>query len=155
MAILVFIDGVLRNSANAPIPNGMSLYRTLKEQNRVLIMCADKEKDDHWLRQHRVNNLDDLVDYQAVPSPQLGDDPNFRMIEWVRSQGPVDFVVTSDPELTNKLLHIGLTVLVFMNPIYIKEEFRPDSRKGVKSWQDIAAEIAKQQDDYSEDRRIN
>lgn len=152
MAILVFIDGVLRNSANAPIPDGLKLYRTLKEQNRVLVLCKDKEKDDHWLRQHRFNNIDDLIDLDI---PALGDDPEFRQVEWVRSQGPVDYVVTSDPVLTNKLLQVGVTTLVFMNPIYIKEEFRPDSRKGVRSWQEIADEIARQQDNYSEDERVN
>ena len=87
--------------------------------------------------------------------PALGDDPEFRQVEWVRSQGPVDYVVTSDPVLTNKLLQVGVTTLVFMNPIYIKEEFRPDSRKGVRSWQEIADEIARQQDNYSEDERVN
>ena len=151
MAILLFMDDVLRMDNNHPIPNGISLYRTLKEKNRVLILCKDKDKADHWLRQQRINNYDDLVDIADVPAP--GDNPKLRHVEWVNSLGPVDFVVTSDPELTVKLLEKGFTTLVFLNPTYIREEFRPDSRQGVRSWTDIVTEIEKQQDNFREDPR--
>lgn len=152
MAILIFVDGVLRNHKSAPIPDGMALYRSLNEKHRVLLLCNDKEKTDHWLRQHRVMKLDDIVGTDGIPA--LGDDVAYRQVEWLRSQGPVEYVITSDPALTNRLLEVGMTTLVFMNPLYIKEEFRPDSRQGVRSWNDIVQEIEKQQDDFSEDPRV-
>ncbi len=152
MAILVFLDGVLRNDKSAPIPNGMALYKSLKEQHRVLVLCEDVDKDDHWLRQQRINNFDDLIDYKKVPS--IGDNPKLRQVEWVRSQGPVEYVITSDPELVTQLLEIGMTTLVFLQPLYIREEFRPDSRKGVKAWSEIVEEIEKQQDAFKEDPRL-
>lgn len=152
MAILVFVDGVLRTPKSAPIPDGMALYRSLKEKHRVLLLCDDKEKTDHWLRQHRINNVDDLVESKSVPA--LGDDPHFRLVMWVKSQGPVEYVITSDPQLTLRLLEVGMTTLVFLQPTYIKEDFRPDSRHGVRPWTDIVQELEKQQDTYSEDPRI-
>ena len=75
-------------------------------------------------------------------------------MEWIKSQGPVELVITSDPDLTVKLLSVGITTLVFMSPVYIREEFRPDSRKGVKSWQKIVEEIDSQNAAYKEDPRI-
>jgi hypothetical protein len=153
VAILVFLDGVLKDTRlGGPIQDGMSLYRTLKEKNRVLILCDDVTKGDHWLRQQRINNIDDVVDKSNVPA--LGDDPDFRLVEWIKSQGPVEMVITSDPDLTVKLLSVGITTLVFMAPTYIREEFRPDSRRGVKSWQKIVEEIDSQNAAYKEDPRI-
>lgn len=152
MAILLFMDGVLRNEKHFPIADGLALYRILKEKQRVLVMCENKEKSDHWLRQQRINNIDDLVDIADVPAP--GDFPKVRQVEWVKSQGPVEYVITSDPELTSKLLEKGITTLVFLNPTYAKEEFRPDSRQGVRSWADIVSELERQQDQFQEDQRI-
>jgi hypothetical protein len=83
-----------------------------------------------------------------------GEFPEFRQVEYVRSQGPVDFVITPDPKLTIKLLEIGITTMVFMNPIYIREEFRPDSKVGIKKWGDIVDELVRQQESYIEDNRV-
>ena len=151
MAVLLFVDGVLRNSQRAPIRTGMLLYHSLKEKNRVLLLCSDKEKDDNWLRQQKINNYDDIV---GLDIPALGDFPELRQVEYLHSQGPVDFVVTTDPTLTARLLGKGITTMLFASPIYIQESFRPDSKQGVRAWDDIVEEIAKQQDAYREDPRV-
>ena len=151
MAVLMFLDGVMRNQQGAPIPNGVLLYHTLKEKNKILLLVDDKDKADTWLRQHKINKLDDLIDFN-IPMP--GEFPEFRQVEYVRSQGPVDYVITSDPELIKKLLEIGVTVLGFMNPIYIREEFRPDSKVGIKKWADIVDELARQQDAFLSDPSV-
>lgn len=153
MAVLMFINGVLRDSKQAPIRTGMLLYHALKEKNRVLLLCSDKDKDDNWLRQNKINKYDDLVGLDNIPA--LGDFPEFRQVEYTQSQGLVDFVVTSDPSLTSKLLAKGITTMMFTSPIYIKESFRPDSKHGVKAWQDIVDEISKQQDAFNEDPRVS
>jgi hypothetical protein len=151
MAVLMFIDGVLRHTnTNAPIPNGMLLYHTLKEHNKVFLLAEDKDKADHWLRQHKITKVDDIIG--EVPMP--GEFPAFRQVEWVRSQGPVDYVITPDPNLTKRLLEIGVTTLVFMNPTYIREEFRPDSKVGIRKWNEIVEEIVQQQEAFIEDGRI-
>ena len=152
MAVLMFVEGVLRNAKRAPISSGMLLYHALKEKNRVLLLCADKDKDDEWLRQNKINKYDDLVGLDNVPA--LGDHPEFRQVRHIQSQGPVDFVITSDPLLTSMLLTKGVTTLLFASPMYITETFRPDTKPGVKMWQDIVDEISAQQDAFREDPRV-
>lgn len=153
MAVLMFVEGVLRNPKRAPIQQGMILYRALKENNRVLLLCSDKDKDDNWLRQQRINNYDDLVGMENIPA--IGDDqPEFKQVEWIRSQGHVDFVITDDPNLSSRLLTKGVTTLLFANPLYLDESYRPDTNKGSKAWADIVNEIVKQQDMFKEDPRL-
>lgn len=151
MAILMFIDGVLRSHTGAPITQGISLYRTLKDKTQVFLLCAHKERDDRWLREQKINLVDDLV---GPDIPMSGEWLEWRQVEYCRGRGPVDYVVTSDPELVEKLLTAGVPSLMFLQPTYISEKFRPDSREGRKSWQDIRDEIVRQQELYSEDRRI-
>jgi hypothetical protein len=84
----------------------------------------------------------------------MTDFPTWRQVEYVRSQGPVEMVICSDPVLGKRLLEAGITTLMFLQPSYIKEDFRPDSRQGVKSWSDIVDEIVKQQESFVEDPRV-
>lgn len=153
MAVLMFIDGVLRNPKKAPIKEGMLLYHSLKEKNRVLLLCSDKDKDDNWLRQQKLNRYDDLVGMEKVPPGE--DLPELRQVEWVRSQGHVDFVITYDPTLSTKLIDKGVTTLLFVSPLYADETHRPDTTKGTRAWADIVEAIVKQQDMFKEDPRVS
>lgn len=145
----MYMDGVLSNKGVA-IKDGLALYRTLKDKMAVIILCEDKEKADRWMRENKLNKIDNIVDYSI---PGVTDDPAYRQAEWCRSQGPVDYVVTADVDLAKKLLEFGFRVLMFLDPVYLDHKFRPDTRTGVKSWSDIKAEIEKQQDLYLEDKR--
>lgn len=152
MAALLFLDGVLRNRKNAPIPNGMLLYHSLKEKQRVLILCKDKDKDDNWLKQHKIFKYDDLVG-QDIPS--LGDNPEYRQVEYLRGLGQVDYVITDNAELAKDLLTDGITVIVFLNPVYVDDRYRPDSlKRGTKTWKEVVAEIERQQEALVEDPRV-
>lgn len=148
----MFLDGVMRNpTTNAPIPQGMQLYRTINDKGRVLLLCDHKEKADRWLRENKLALFDDLVG----PEMTVGHDfPEYRQVEYCRSNGAVNFVVTSNPELAAKLLEVGITSLLFLQPVYIAEKFRPDGRQGAKSWDSIREEIVKQQEAFLEDGRI-
>jgi len=150
----MFIDGVLRNQlTGAPIPQGMAMYRILKEKGRVLLICANKERDDHWLRSNKTNLVDDLIGTEMTAGH---DWPELRQVEYCRGQqSGVDFVVTADPELAAKLLEIGITSYLFLHPIYLAEKARPDGRQGAKSWAKIQEEIVKQQETFLEDPRLN
>lgn len=151
MTFLMFIDGVLRTHTNTPIYQGLGLYRLLAENNRVLLISSNKEVDDVWLRQHKINKIDDLIGRDI---PSMTDNAEFRQVEYCRGQGPVEMVITSNPVLAKDLLEVGITTMVFLQPSYVKEEFRPDSRVGRKSWEDISTEIANQQDAIKEDPRV-
>lgn len=151
MAILMFVDGVLRSSTGSPIRQGFSLYRTLKEKDQVFLLCSHKVKDDRWLRENKINLVDDLV---GPDLPSTTEWVEWRQVEYCRGRGQVDYVVTSDPKLAAKLLESGITALMFLQPIYISERFRPDSRDGRRSWRDITDEISRQQALYAGDHRI-
>ena len=149
MAVLMYIDGVLSNKGVA-IKDGLALYRTLQEKMAIILLCDDKEKTERWLKENKLMKTDNIVDNKI---PGVIDDLKFRQAEWCRSQGPVDYVVTSDLDLGKKLLEFGFRVLLFLDPVYLDHKFRPDTRTGVKSWSDIQAELDKQQDLYLEDPR--
>ena len=59
----MFVEGVLRSQKGGPIYQGLALYKLLNENNKVILLCENKTKDDIWLRQHKINKLDDLVIY--------------------------------------------------------------------------------------------
>ena len=148
----MFIDGVLRNQQGAPIPQGMALYRVLKEKTNVFLLGPHKERDDRWLRNHRINTVDDLI---GPDIPSATEWVEWRQVEYCRGKGSVELVITSDPELATKLLASGITSFMFLHPIYITEKFRPDSRDGRKSWDEIKDEIVRQQEMYVEDPRVD
>jgi len=151
VAILMFVDGVMRSHTGAPCRQGVNLYRTLRQHTQVFLLCSHKEKDERWLKENKINAVDDLI---GPDIPMSGDWVEWRQVEYCRGRGNVDYVVTADPELAAKLLDAGVTTVMFLQPIYISERFRPDSKEGRKSWQDITDEIARQQDLYVDDSRI-
>lgn len=147
----VFIDGVLRSETGSTIYQGLGLYKMLAEGNKVFLLSADKEKDERWLKENKIWKVDEVIG-QDVPGAK--EELNYRQVEFCRSKGVgLEMVITSDPELATKLLGIGVTTLMFLQPFYIKEEFRPDSRKGIKSWASIVDELVLQQEKFIEDPR--
>lgn len=147
----MFVDGVMRSQTGAPIPQGLNLYRTLKEKTQVFILCNHRERDDRWLREQKINLVDDLV---GPDIPMSGEWIELRQVEYCRGRGSVEYVVTADTELAAELIGKGITTLMFLHPVYMAERFRPDSQEGKKSWHDIREEIVRQQEMYVSDPRV-
>lgn len=152
MATLIFLDHVLRSQLNTPIKPGIRLFRTLKEKDRVLILCNNVARDDRWLRENKINLVDDLV---GPDVPFLEESIEFRQVAFCRTNWPIDLVITGDTEVAKRLLEAGITVSLFMHPSYISEKFRPDSRQGVKPWSELTEEIIRQQESIVEDHRVS
>ena len=150
MAIVMFVDGVLRSETGSPIYQGLALYRMFNEDVRVILLTDEREKTHRWLLEHKINKFDDLID-QNVPG--VIDDPDFEQVKYCRSQGKVELVVTGDTDLAKKMLEIGLDTLLFLHPSYLRPEFRPDGRQGMKSWAAIEEEMDKQIEMMKEDPR--
>lgn len=152
MAVLIFMDGVIRKERDQSIiMDGSALYKSLNENYRVLLLAKDRERTDIWLKTNNLaKKIDDIIQIEDSP---LGDN-DLRTVESVRSKGKVDFVVTDNPDLARQLLEVGITVMVFLQPRYARPEFRPDGRAGVKSWEAITEELDKQQGLYLEDQRL-
>lgn len=150
--LAMFIDGVLRSHQGTPIPQGMSLYKTLNAHHKIFLLSSQKARDERWLKEHKMFNFDNVI---GPDIPGVTDDVAFRQVEFCRSaEGQFGMAVTSDPALVTKLLKVGITSLLFAHPSYMKEEFRPDGRQGVKSWSDIVSEIELQQEKYKDDPRL-
>ena len=151
MAIVMFVDGVLRTEAGAPIYQGLALYKMFNEDVRVVLLCEDKFKTNRWLLQHKINKMDDLIGRDV---PGVLNDPEFEQIKYVRSQGVVDLVVTANIDLAKQLLAEGIDSLLFLHPSYFKAEYRPDARTGKRKWADIEEEIDRQIEMIKEDPRV-
>lgn len=151
MAIVLYMDGVLRNQKRVAIPSGLKLFRVLQQVQSVVIIGEDKALTDQWLRENKLGKIDNIVD-KNVPAPAA--DWEFRAADYIRSQGPVDYVITADLDLSTRLLNAGFRVLMFLEPTYLDHKFRPDSREGKKSWADIKAELDRQDDLLLEDKRV-
>ena len=151
MAIVMFVDDVLRSSTGSPIYQGLALYRMFNEDVRVVLLTDDRDKTHRWLLEHRINTFDDLVDRNV---PGILNDPDLEQVKYCRSQGKVELVVTGNVELAKRLLEIGLDTLLFLHPTYLRPEFRPDGRQGMKAWADIEEEIDKQIEMIKEDPRV-
>lgn len=149
----MFIDGVLRNATGAPIYQGLGIYKLLQEANKIYLFSENKDRDERWLRENKMwKNTDDLIGPEIAPNDP---DLHFRQVMHCRGLGGgFEMAVTADPELSARLLEKGVTTLMLLHPIYIDEKFRPDGRTGIKSWNDIKAEIERQQDQLAEDHRL-
>ena len=150
MSIVMFVDGVLRSQTGSPIYQGLALYRMFNEDVRVVLLCDDYAKTNRWLLEHKINKMDDLIDYSV---PGVLNDPELEQVKYCRSQGKVELIVTADTDLAKRLLEIGLDTLLFLHPSYLRPEFRPDGRQGMKSWAAIEEEIDKQIEMMKEDPR--
>jgi hypothetical protein len=152
MAVVIELDGVLKNSIT-PIVSGINLYKILNQKYKVFIICGDKKKAENFLLSNRLNKVDDLIDESFVPH-EYGRALNKRQIDFIRSKGNIDFVVTANTMLAKQLLEDGLEVLLFLHPHYIRPEFRPDMAEGVRRWADIESEIDKQNAMIQNDKRV-
>lgn len=147
------IDGVLRSHNGSPIYQGLAFYKLLSESNKVFLLSNDKKIDERWLREQKLRGYDDMIG----PDVPMAHDGLYAQVIHARnsSVGAFELAVVPDPAVAARLLAVGITTLLFLQPFYIKEEFRPDSRKGIRSWSQIVDELERQQDSFSEDPRVS
>lgn len=147
------VNGVLRSFTGAPIYQGIALYKLLSDSNKIFLLSTDKKIDERWLREQKLRGYDDMIGPDVFTDL---DDLLYAQVLHARnsSVGAFELAIIPDPAVAAKLLAVGVTTLLFLHPFYVKEEFRPDSRKGIRSWSEIVDELEKQQDSFSEDPRI-
>ena len=146
----MFFDGVLKDDSGKPILQGVALFRSLQSHRRTVIICDKREYTEAWLKTNNIVKIDDLV-----VSEETNNLTGMDIINHCRSKGKIDLVVTADPELATRLLEQGLASVLFLEPKYIRPEFRPDAPRGVRAWEELTTEIIKQDDLYREDPRVN
>ena len=148
--ILIFLDDVLRAPSKAPLYEGRDLYLALAPSKKVTVLCADREDAERWMKTSNFGDIAEVMDYSYITAVE---DKEFALVQYCRSQGKIELVVTADVALAERLLADGLHVLLFLHPIYMRPEFRPDGR-GRRDWDAITTELDKQQRLYAEDHRV-
>jgi len=143
----------MRRENNSPVNEAIRLYKSISEKERVVLLGDDKAEIDRWMKQNNLaSKLDDIIDYK--PSGVNNSELKYRQVEYARSKGPVEYVITDDIELSKDLLEKGVCVYLFLHPKYFSHKFRPDRPVGVKAWDQIIEELDKQQKLYEEDNRV-
>lgn len=151
MAIVVFMDGVVRNDNRVPIFEGLVLYRALNENGTVVFACDDQTEAARWCAEHKVKDVDGYLSDDKVANL---DNKDFLKVQRQQATGPVEFVVTSDVDLATTCLENGIKTLLFLQPTYLSAKFRPDGRTGKQSWESLVSEMDKQLNLRMEDKRL-
>lgn len=151
MAIIVFMDGVLRSDSRVPIFEGLALYKSLNATGTVKIACDDAEEAARWCKEHKLSDNDGFVSDSSVGEYK---DKDLLKVQHVQAQGPLHLVITADVDLATRLLEKGVKTLLFLHPIYFNAKFRPDGREGRKSWDDLVGELDRQVNMLMGDKRL-
>lgn len=148
--ILIFLDDVMRTPKGSPLYEGVALYHALKYSKKLSVLAKDRQDAERWLKTNNVGKIDEVIDYAYISAV---DNKDLALVEYCRSQGKVELVITADVALAERLLEEGLHTILFLHPMYIRPEFRPDGR-GRRSWDAITEELDRQQELYAEDPRV-
>ena len=108
----ITIQGILRDPVNAqPSPDGQDLYAALCSTHRVTLLAdrGDQVVTGHWLK------IEGFDQHTAVMHIEPGS-TRFLQIKALRAQGPLDLVVTADPELAHPLFALGQPHLLYIQP---------------------------------------
>jgi hypothetical protein len=153
MHIVIDLDGVLRGYRNdEPIPQGILITGALSAYNKIsFITDLSPNHAQQWINQNKIVDYDNMIDASVGID---GDPLKPRQLKLARAKSVVDLFITSDPALWAVAFDLGIPSLMFGVPGYLRPEFRPDAPKSVRSWDDIAASVAKQNEMMTKDRRI-
>lgn len=138
MNIAVFIDGILRGEHGQPLPTGCSLYRTLVEPHRLLLIGSDVEADERWLKGEGMTKHSYLtaVDPLDVEAGMIQ-----RTLTRLRTRGRIDLVLAADPEQATEAFTMGFETMVHFAPKFSRPAWRPDREYAPKAWHDLLTEL--------------
>jgi hypothetical protein len=134
-------------------PTGKLLYLSMTRERPVTVVLDHPEiaLATHWLASHLLTRHSLIV-----PNPRTDDPAEGRgaVVETIRSRGPLELAIESDPALAARMLHYGVPTMLVSEPFYARPEFRPDAEKTVSPWANIVSELDAQRTMLAEDSRI-
>jgi hypothetical protein len=138
--IIFSLDGILRAESGEPIRQGVVLYYSLNNGNRVALLTSLEKADaEHWLKSHGIIGYDDLI---ATEVNLEGDDLKKRQFTMSRSKAPVEMYVDADPSMCAWVLdEQKISVVLFSHPSFAKVEHRPDAPKRYRTWDQIVESV--------------
>lgn len=108
--VAIEIQGVLRDPVNLqPAPDGRSLYSALAESYRITLLADEDHGIEHWLM---VEGFDRHTSVRYADNGMT----RYLQIQALRALGPLDLVVTAEPEIAHPLFNLGQAHLVYIHP---------------------------------------
>jgi hypothetical protein len=127
-------------------------------QVAVLTLSTDKDEVDNWMT---TQGLADHYSYVVVRQPAflgITDEVDLRAAQWDFLRGShgfsVEYVIDPNPLVVHRAVERGFNALLFTHPAYARPEWRPDDERGVRAWGDIEAEVQRQVQARTADRRL-
>lgn len=156
-AVLISVEGVLAAPpqdagalfpASTPVRHGIRLLAALSGSYKAVLATdeANAEHVEHWLKQQGLSDFYGILLVRRPVEAEL-DHTALRMaqFDFVRSLGfSLDMVIDSDPGVVRQVMMRGGVGLLFAHPQYLRPEFRPDSERGLKAWNEIEQEVEQQ-----------
>lgn len=153
---VIQVDGILRKPGYGHVlDTGRRLYHGLAATYNVVLVSheSDKAHLKEWLA---VEGFDKHAHIEWLPSE--GVTPNYwhETVNRLKARYgyPVEYAVITDPRVAARLLGYGYNVLLVANAAYAVPEWHPDTKPGVRAWQELTQEIDRQRQLRAADKRM-
>lgn len=154
--IAISVDGVLKqpNDSGVIIP-GLMLYKSLVKDHRVtLILDSAKRKSiQNWLVMNSLTDHIGEVYWEEHDSDDICD-RRIAQVGRIRASGPLAAVYEADVEVAARLLNAGIPTFLFLHPKYTHPEFRPGHSTEPTPWNQLVAEVIRQEEARATDTRL-
>ena len=156
-SVAMAVEGVLmKPTAAVPIPTGIALYHTFKENFNILLYSdQDRKTLDHWLAIEALN-IHTAVEYNDEKHRWLPDtDRKINQLNALRKRGyKIELVIEPDPKASASILYNGFNVMTFSHAQYALPKWRPDYPGEKSEWQTLMDAAEKQAELKAMDRRL-
>lgn len=145
------VEGVLRSpGSDGHIDEGVTLYRSLVTNSRLYLMSNEWDQDemDAWLFK---NGLRGHIAFQWMASSSCDD--RIDALSKLRTWNPA-IVIESDPACAAVELRHGYPTLLLARPFYADARWRPDASRGPQPWDEVEAELKRQESLRYADARL-
>jgi hypothetical protein len=150
--VVMVVEGILREpNSEAPIAEGITLYRGLAESSRLYLLSAmwTPREMARWVFSRTIEQRHIGFQTALTPSPEDRINALSRIATW----NPA-LVLESDPLCAEAEYRAGYPTMLFALPAYRAVSWRPDSPSGPQPWDAIAAEMARQEELRYTDERL-
>jgi hypothetical protein len=156
-SVAMAVEGVLMKPlAAVPVPTGIALYHSLKENFNILLYSdQDRKKLDHWLSIEALN-IQTAVEYNDDQRHWLTDvDRKIAQLNSLRQRGyKIEIVIEPDPEASAAMISNGFNVLTFSHAQYAMPQWRPDFTGRDRRWEVLEEAVRKSAELKALDKRL-
>lgn len=150
MLIVLSVEGILTKAPDLhtepPTILGKTLFATLKDQHRLLLVSTNPDHAlvKEWLLKERFKGYATL---QCKPRNSALSDSNWKasIVREMLSEGwEVGAFFDADPASVQAVFMEGVPSLLLAAPQYARPEWRPDSEKSIRPWDQLVSTIEKE-----------